>query len=285
MQVFKDYIAISRLDKPIGIWLLLFPGYMGLTFSLSAASRFWLFCVFAVGAWAMRGAGCIYNDIVDRKFDAKVSRTQGRPLVRNNQPLSLKTAVIFLLVHLAIGAACLILLTTKTICVGFFAAVLIFTYPWMKRITYWPQLFLGFTMNMGFIMGSVETSGTLTWGVILFYAGLVVWTLGYDTIYGFQDMEDDAVIGVRSSTFRVERFSQFFIFCCYVFSTVVWILAGVSLQFNWVYFLFVAAAGAILLWQAVTLEHKNDLNCLVRFRSNQWVGLLLWLAIVLHTIL
>lgn len=283
MQVFKDYIDISRLNKPIGIWLLLFPGYMGLSF-FPVGQKLSLFFIFAVGAWAMRGAGCIYNDIIDRKFDGKVKRTQSRPLVRKNKPLSLKVALAFLLVHLLVGLVCLLMLSFKTVCVGFFAAVLIFAYPWMKRITYWPQLFLGFTMNMGFVMGAVEASGFFSVSAIIFYAGLVLWTLGYDTIYGFQDMDDDAVIGVRSSTFKVKLRARLFIFGCYAAAVLLWVFSGWVSMFGQAYFVAVVCTAALLLWQALGLNYKNSHNCLLRFKSNQWVGFLLWCAVILWPI-
>jgi 4-hydroxybenzoate polyprenyltransferase len=284
MQRFQDYVQISRLNRPIGIWLLLFPGFMGLSFQQGEMDAF-LFGVFAVGAWAMRGAGCIYNDIIDQKFDAHVKRTQTRPLVRPENPLPFGWAVVFLIMHASIGLACLLMLNTQSICVGFLAALLILGYPWMKRITYWPQFFLGFTMNMGFVMGVAATGDAFSLGGGLFYAGLVVWTLGYDTVYGFQDMEDDALIGVRSSTFKVAAFSNLFIALCYGFALCCWLIAGRLLEVGYVYYAGVLLAGSVLLWQALTLAHTNSGNCLARFKSNQWVAILLWLGLALQQLL
>lgn len=284
MQRFQDYVQISRLNRPVGIWLLLFPGFAGLSFHQEVVDVY-LFGVFAVGAWAMRGAGCIYNDIVDQKFDAHVERTRSRPLVRAKSPLPLSLAGMFLFAHAGVGLACLLTLNADAIFIGVFSALLILGYPWMKRITYWPQFFLGFTMNMGFIIGVAASGNAPSLAAVLFYAGLVIWTLGYDTVYGFQDMEDDALVGVRSSTFKVYAFSNLFVAQCYGFALCCWLLAGVLLELGYVYYLGVLLAGGLLLWQALTLAHTHSSNCLTRFKSNQWVAILLWLGLALQQLL
>lgn len=279
MQLLNDYIQLCRLNRPIGIWLLLFPGFVGLAVSSpDVPLKYWI--IFVVGAVVMRSAGCIYNDIVDRPFDGRVDRTKNRPLVRESNPMSLRWALVFLTLNLVAGFVCLLQFNLATIFIGFCAAAMIATYPWMKRITYWPQLFLGFTMNMGFVIGCFAMNESVSFPCLLMYSGMVVWTLGYDTIYGFQDMDDDALIGVKSSSLKLRQSPRVFIFLMYSVTTVCWILAGNLLQLSGGYYFGIVLIAALLTWQALTLNIHESQNCLIRFKSNQWVGLIVWLSVL-----
>ncbi len=280
MKLLNDYIQLTRLNRPIGIWLLLFPGFTGLSIPhTSVPSSYWI--LFVIGAIVMRSAGCIYNDIIDRKFDGKVNRTQNRPLVRKDTPVPLGIAFVFLGINLFIGLLCLLQFNITTIAVGFLAAALITAYPWMKRITYWPQLFLGFTMNMGFLIGLFAMNRTITLTHLLIYLGMVSWTLGYDTIYGFQDIDDDLLVGVKSSTFKLKTHPRLYTFLIYITSITMWFCSGVMLDLTSMFFVLLAIISLLLMWQVLTLNPNNPKNCLQRFKSNQWVGVVLWLAIAI----
>ena len=279
MQLLNDYVQLCRLNRPIGIWLLLFPGLLGLSLSARAVPlQYWI--VFVVGAVVMRSAGCIYNDIVDRPFDCRVDRTKNRPLVRKHKPVSLRWAVVFLTLNLVVGFVCLLQFNLTTIFIGFGAAAMIAAYPWMKRITYWPQLFLGFTMNMGFIIGCFAMNESVNFPSLLMYVGMIIWTLGYDTVYGFQDMDDDALIGVKSSALRLRQSPRFFVFLMYTITAVCWTIVGNLLQFQMSYYVGIVLVAALFAWQAVTLNIQHPQNCLMRFKSNQWVGLIMWIAVL-----
>lgn len=277
MRLLNDYIQLCRLNRPIGIWLLLFPGFLGLSISSQAPPlKYWV--IFVVGAVVMRSVGCIYNDIIDRPFDGRVNRTKNRPLVRKNNPLSLRWALVFLILNLSVGFVCLLQFNLPTICVGFASAAMIATYPWMKRITYWPQLFLGFTMNMGFMIGCFFVNESVNFPSLLMYVGMVVWTLGYDTVYGFQDMDDDALIGVKSSSLRFRQSPRIFVSLLYLAAISCWFIAGTLSEYQSGYYVGVTLIAALLVWQATTLNTQQPHNCLIRFKSNQWVGLILWVA-------
>src|SRR5271155_5388705 len=209
----RPYARLARLDRPIGTWLLLFPGWWG----IALASRRWpdplLLLLFAIGAVAMRGAGCTLNDIADRDYDGQVARTRLRPLPSG--AVSVRQAVIFLLLQLMIGAAVLFSLNRITILLGAAVLGLIGTYPFMKRITYWPQVFLGLNFNWGALMGWTAVTGALGWPPLLLYIGGVFWTLGYDTIYAHQDKEDDIRIGVKSSAIALGEHTRPWLFAFY----------------------------------------------------------------------
>lgn len=278
--MFSDYIKLSRLNRPMGILLLLFPGLVGLSASKGLVPQtYWL--LFIIGATVMRSAGCIYNDIVDHPFDGKVRRTNNRPLVRSSNPLTLPWAVFFLVLNLAVGFVVLIHFNAVTILIGLVTALMIALYPWMKRITYWPQLFLGMTMNMGFVIGWAAMETLLDINMVLIYSGMILWTLGYDTIYGFQDMDDDALIGVKSATFKMYAAPRVLVSFIYGLALLCWIVAGLFQDSLFVvYYICLVAIAIVLAWQTLTLNIQDSENCLVRFRSNQWVGLLLFLGFI-----
>ncbi|MBI2707222.1 MAG: 4-hydroxybenzoate octaprenyltransferase, partial [Proteobacteria bacterium] len=207
------YLKLARLHRPQAIWLLLLPAWWGIALASPGFPPLLFLFLFGAGALLMRSAGCIYNDIIDKDFDAKVRRTATRPLAAGD--LNLKEAVIFLGLLLGVAAIILFTLPLPVIGTGFIALSLVFLYPWMKRLTYWPQLFLGFTFNIGLIMGWLSLSPTLSSVPLLFYGGAILWTLGYDTIYALQDMEDDLLVGVKSSALVVSSFVKFFLSLVY----------------------------------------------------------------------
>src|SRR5262249_60047313 len=208
----EPYARLARWDRPIGTWLLLFPGWWG----IALADPVWpdlLLLLFAIGAVAMRGAGCTLNDIADREYDGKVARTRLRPLPSGR--VTVPRAIVFMVAQFAVGAA--ILFSLKPLCwwLGLGVLVLIGTYPFMKRITYWPQLFLGLNFNWGALLGWAAVTGSLAWPPVLLYLGGIFWTLGYDTIYAHQDKEDDARIGVKSSALSLGERTRPFLFLFY----------------------------------------------------------------------
>jgi 4-hydroxybenzoate polyprenyltransferase len=274
----RPYARLARLDRPIGTWLLLFPGWWG----IALASRFWpdpvLLTLFAVGAVAMRGAGCTLNDIADRDYDAQVARTQPRPLPSGT--ISVRQAGLFLLLQLAFGAAVLLSFNRLTILLGFAVLGLIGTYPFMKRITYWPQVFLGLNFNWGALIGWTAVTGELAWPAILLYLGGVLWTVGYDTIYAHQDKEDDLRIGVKSSAIALGSHTRPWLFAFYGAAILFWGAAGCVSGLGALFWVGLAGAGLQLAWQAAQVETDDPADCLAKFRSNRAVGWLMLVGIV-----
>src|SRR5437762_5033166 len=274
----EPYARLARWDRPIGTWLLLFPGWWG----IALASPRWpdplLLLLFAIGAVAMRGGGCTLNDIADREYDGKVARTRLRPLPSGR--VSVPQAIVFMAVQLAIGGA--VLFSLKPLCwwLGLGVLVLISAYPFMKRITWWPQLFLGLNFNWGALLGWAAVTGSLAWPPVLLYLGGIFWTLGYDTIYAHQDKEDDARIGVKSSALALGERTRQFLFAFYGAAVVLWAVAGVAAgEGRWFRFAL-AAATVQLFWQAARVDTDDPADCLAKFRSNRWVGWLLLAGIV-----
>jgi 4-hydroxybenzoate polyprenyltransferase len=269
-----------RLDRPIGTWLLLFPCWWGVSLASPEPQLDWfLMLMFAIGAVVMRGAGCTYNDIVDREFDAKVARTALRPIPSGQ--VTVRQAVIFLIVQLIVGFIILLTFNRFTILLGVLSLALVFTYPLMKRITFWPQAFLGFTFNWGVLMGWAAVRGDLDWPAIALYAGGIAWTLHYDTIYAHQDKEDDALIGVKSTALKLGANTRPWLAG---FSIAAVTLFGIAIAMahdalgQAVFVLFPAGH---LIWQVRHVNLDSPRDCLSKFRSNQMVGLLVWAAILM----
>src|SRR5271168_56294 len=244
----EPYARLARLDRPIGTWLLLFPSWWGIALAGPSWPDPVLLALFALGAVAMRGAGCTLNDIADRDYDGQVARTQLRPLPSG--AISVCQAMIFLLLQLTVGAAVLFSLNRTTILLGAAVLGLIATYPFMKRITYWPQVFLGLNFNWGALMGWTAVTGALGWPPLLLYIGGVFWTLGYDTIYAHQDKEDDIRIGVKSSAIALGEHTRPWLFAFYGAAVLLWGAAGHTAGFRAMFWVGLAAAGAHLAWQA-----------------------------------
>ena len=266
----RPFARLARLDRPIGTWLLLFPGWWG----IALASRRWpdpvLLLLFAIGAVAMRGAGCTLNDIADRDYDGQVARTRLRPLPSG--AVSVRQAVSFLLLLLTIGAAVLFSLNRTTILLGAAVLALIGTYPFMKRITYWPQVFLGLNFNWGALIGWTAVTGALAWPALLLYVGGVFWTVGYDTIYAHQDKEDDIRIGVKSSAIALGARTKPWLFAFYGAAVLLWSASGYVAGLGAMFWIGLTAAAVQLAWQAARVATENPVDCLRKFRSNRAVG-------------
>jgi 4-hydroxybenzoate polyprenyltransferase len=269
----QPYARLARLDRPIGTWLLLFPGWWG----IALASGRWpapaLMLLFAVGAVVMRGAGCTLNDIADRHYDAQVARTRLRPLPSG--AVSVGQAAVFLLAQVAAGALVLFSLNRTSVLFGSTVLVLIATYPFMKRVTYWPQVFLGLNFNWGALIGWTAVTGALSWPPILLYFGGVFWTIGYDTIYAHQDKEDDIRIGIKSSAIALGSHTRPWLFVFYATALLLWAAAGLVAGLGAMFWVGLAAAAAQLAWQAARVETDDPSDCLAKFRSNRIVGWLM----------
>jgi len=274
----RPYLRLARLDRPIGTWLLLFPGWWGVALAATGWPNWKLMVLFGIGAIAMRGAGCTLNDIADRDFDARVARTRMRPIASG--AISVKQAVVFMALQLAVGAAVLFSFNRTAIGLGLLVLVLVATYPFMKRITYWPQFFLGLNFNWGALLGWAAARGDFAWPAVLLYAGGICWTLGYDTIYGHQDKDDDALIGVKSSALALGKRTRPFLFVFYTAAVLLWAAAGARAANTWPFWLGLAIAAAQLCWQAAAVDIDDSADCLAKFRSNRLVGWSLLLGIV-----
>jgi 4-hydroxybenzoate polyprenyltransferase len=274
----RPYARLARLDRPIGTWLLLFPGWWG----IALASRRWpdpvLLMLFAVGAVAMRGAGCTLNDIADRHYDALVARTRLRPLPSG--AVTVRRAVLFLVLQLAVGAVVLFSLNRMSVLLGVAVLGLIGTYPFMKRVTYWPQVFLGLNFNWGALLGWTAVAGTFAGPSVLLYLGGVFWTIGYDTIYAHQDKEDDLRIGVKSSAIALGSHTRPWLFAFYALAVSSWAAAGFATGLGIPFWVGLAGSALQLAGQAARVAVDDPADCLAKFRSNRVVGWLMLAGIV-----
>jgi 4-hydroxybenzoate polyprenyltransferase len=274
----EPYARLARLDRPIGTWLLLFPAWWGIALASPGGPDPLLLALFALGAVVMRGAGCTLNDIADREYDGKVARTRSRPLPSGR--VTVPQAILFMLGQLAVGAAVLFTLNPISIMLGFAVLGLIGTYPLMKRITWWPQVFLGLNFNWGALIGWTAVTGTLGWPPLLLYLGGILWTVGYDTIYAHQDKEDDARIGVKSSALALGPRTRPWLFVFYAGALALWLAAGSAAGLGWPFRLALGAAAVQLGWQAARVATDDPADCIAKFRSNRIVGWLLFAGIV-----
>ncbi|HTT84336.1 MAG TPA: 4-hydroxybenzoate octaprenyltransferase [Rhizomicrobium sp.] len=281
----QPWLRLMRLDRPIGIELLFLPCVFGLALGAAAEDRGFgslhdlhLLGLFVIGAIAMRGAGCTYNDIIDRDIDAMVARTRGRPIPSG--AVSLRGAWLFTALQCAIGLAVLLQLNIFSLLLGAGSLVLVALYPFMKRITWWPQAWLGLTFNWGALLGFSAATGHLTLPAFLLYAGCFFWTLGYDTIYALQDREDDALIGVKSTARLFGRNSPVWIDTFYSLSLGLFVLALIVTTAKLWTALLLIPAGLHLAWQTRRLDVSDTARCLRIFRSNRDVGLLVAAAII-----
>jgi 4-hydroxybenzoate polyprenyltransferase len=275
----QPYLRLMRLDRPIGTWLLFWPCVFGLALggmgqAPDIAGDFRLIALFAIGSIVMRGAGCTYNDIVDRDIDAQVARTRGRPLPSG--AVSMQAAWLFLALQLATGLAVLLALNRFSIVLGASSLVLIAIYPFMKRLTWWPQAWLGLTFNWGALVGFAAKTGHLALPAFLLYAACFFWTLGYDTIYAHQDKEDDALIGVKSTALLFGTQSRLWIGIFYVAALLLFLAAAGRFDLGFVILLI--GGGAHLFWQVSRLDIDNPALCLTIFRTNRDVGAIVALA-------
>ncbi len=275
----RPYAKLARLDRPIGTWLLYLPGCWSLALAVPHPD-ITLLVLFGIGAFAMRGAGCTWNDYVDRDIDARVTRTAGRPLASG--AVTPRRALLFIALQLAIGLAILLSFDGFSILLGALALVPIAAYPFMKRITWWPQAFLGITFNWGALLGwSAATGGSLGWPAVLLYAGGIAWTLFYDTIYAHQDKEDDALVGVKSTALLFGDATRLWLIAFAVVALLFWTLALFAAQTGWLAWPLMVAVAAHFFVQVRRVDFDDPASCHARFRSNRNLGLLLFLAILL----
>jgi 4-hydroxybenzoate polyprenyltransferase len=276
----RPYLKLARLDRPTGIWLLLLPCWWSIAMaSTGAAEGIGMAVLFTIGAIVMRGAGCTVNDIIDRKIDAQVERTRGRPLPSGE--VGLFGALVFLALQSLAGLLVLIQLNRLTIMLGILSLVLVGLYPLMKRLTWWPQAFLGLTFNWGAIMGWAAVTGRIGWGAILLYAAGFCWTLVYDTIYAHQDARDDAAAGVKSTAQHFGRFSKFWLAGFAVVMLALIELSGDLAGLGALFQYLLVAVAAHLVWLVLFWDIGDPRDCLRRFKASRWTGLLVVGAIVL----
>ncbi len=273
-RAFRPFARLSRLDRPIGTWLLLFPCWWSIALARpDLVEGLRLFVLFALGAVVMRGAGCTYNDIVDRDFDGAVARTADRPIPSG--AVSVRGAIVWLVVQLLVGLAILVQLNAFAIGMGVASLVLVFTYPLMKRVTWWPQFFLGLAFNWGALMGYAAVAGRLDIAPVLLYAAGILWTLGYDTIYAHQDKEDDALIGVKSSALRLGERTVPALYLFYAGALVLIAAMGGAAALTPVFLAALGVGAVQLVWQVRTLKVDDPADCLRKFKSNRLFGWLL----------
>ncbi len=287
MQNIKLIIELTRLNKPIGFMLLFWPCLWGLTlsynFNLSLNLFIFYVILFLSGSILMRSAGCIVNDISDRNFDKLVERTKNRPLASGK--VSVGLAIIYATILCAIAFLVLINFNKFTILMALISMPLAFTYPLMKRFTYWPQLFLGITFNYGLILAWISVKNDISIIPIIFYLGAIFWTLGYDTIYGYQDIKDDEIIGVKSTSIKFKNNPKKFILFCYLFFIVDLFLVGYLMKFSIFYFLFlILPILHLIFFQIYKLEVNNPFDCLSKFKSNNILGLLIFINLLIGKI-
>jgi 4-hydroxybenzoate polyprenyltransferase len=275
----RPYLKLARLDRPTGIWLLLLPCWWSIALaSPGAVIGIGMAVLFTIGAIVMRGAGCTLNDILDREIDAQVERTRGRPLPSGQ--VGLFGALVFLALQLALGLLVLLELNRLTIWLGIASLALVGAYPLMKRVTWWPQAFLGLTFNWGAIMGWSAVTGRVGLAAILLYAAGFCWTMVYDTIYAHQDSRDDAEAGVKSTARRFGRFSRLWLFGFAAAMLVLIDLAGEVAGLHAVYQFMQIPIAAHLLWLLAFWDTGDPRDCLRRFQASRWTGLLVVAAIV-----
>ncbi len=284
----RPFLRLMRLDRPIGTWLLFWPCVFGLVLGAIASERpfsslhdLYLLGLFAAGAFVMRGAGCTFNDIVDRDIDAQVARTRGRPIPSG--AVTLRQAWLFLAAQLAAGLAILLQLNLFAIEIGAASLLLVAVYPFLKRITWWPQAWLGLTFNWGALLGFAAQTGTIDAADAMLYAGLFFWTLGYDTIYAAQDKDDDALIGVKSTARLFGARARDWVLGFYAAAFALILAAGFAAHAGWPFAFVMLAAGAHLLWQVHTLAIDDASRCLKLFRANRDTGALVAAAFLLSS--
>jgi 4-hydroxybenzoate polyprenyltransferase len=278
----KPYLRLMRADRPIGTWLLLWPCWWSAALAWKAAGTripdLWLLLLFAIGATVMRGAGCVYNDIADRDFDAQVARTRSRPIPSGQ--VSIAQAAIFMVALSLIGLAVLLQFNRFAIILGMASLGIVALYPFMKRITYWPQAVLGLAFSWGALMGWAEVFGRLDAPALLLYAASIAWTIGYDTIYAHQDKEDDALVGLKSTALKFGPRTKPWLSLFYGAALALLLAAGALAGAGWPFFLGMALASAHLVWQVTTLDTDDAGNCLRRFRANRDFGAIVFLALL-----
>ena len=284
MNQAKIFINLIRLKKPIGFMLLFWPCAWGLTlaydFSENLYDYFFYLTLFFFGSVLMRSAGCIVNDILDKEFDKKVFRTKDRPIASNK--VSIKLGIFYTIILCFLALLVLLNFNTYTIYLALGSMPLAFTYPLLKRFTYWPQLFLGITFNYGLILGWTAIKGQIDIVPIILYLGAIFWTLGYDTIYGYQDIKDDEIIGLKSTSIKFKNNPHKFLIICYSVFLLNLLITGLFMELNNLYyFVFVVIFIQMIYFQLIKLDVKSNKNCLTTFKSNNLLGLLVLFSLII----
>ena len=280
----QNYIELTRIKKPIGIMLLFWPCIWGLTIAYDFEDNIYIYIFYAflffLGSTLMRSAGCIINDIVDKNFDKKVRRTKSRPIASGK--ISVIEAIIFSMLLCILAFFVLIQFNLLTIILAIGSMPLAFTYPYMKRFTYWPQLYLGITFNYGLVLGWSSITENVSIIPIIFYLGAIFWTLGYDTIYGYQDLKDDEIIGVKSTSIKFKTNPKKFVGICYFITLSLMCVTGLMMNFKYVFFIFmIMPLLHMFFYQIKNLNVKNNLNCLKIFKSNNILGFIIYINIII----
>ena len=282
----RPYLRLARLDRPIGSWLLLLPCWWSAALAAiaarQAAPNLAHLVLFFIGAFAMRGAGCTWNDIVDRDLDARVERTRSRPIPSGQ--VSVFQAGVFLVLQGLIGLAVLISFNAFTVALGIASLAIAAIYPFMKRITYWPQIVLGLAFSWGALMGWAATFGRLNLPAYLLYAGSIAWVIGYDTIYAHQDREDDALIGIKSTALLFGERTKSMLALFYALAVILLAAAGFAAGAGLVFALGLVAFAVHLAWQIARLDIADPDNCLAVFKSDRDAGLILFAGLVLDAV-
>ena len=279
-RAWMPYVLLARLDRPIGWWLLFLPGLWSILLARApAAQSAWLIAFFLVGAVLMRSAGCVVNDMWDREMDQRVTRTAGRPLASG--AISMREAGTFLAALLLAALVILLQLNTYARLLGVASLALVASYPLAKRVTWWPQLALGFTFGWGAPMGYAAAAGRLGGAAVLLYAASIAWILGYDTIYAHQDREDDALVGVRSTARLFGRATRPFLAACYAATILLLAVAGAAAGLSWLFDAALILPAALLALQVTRLDIDDPGLCLRLFKANREAGLAVGIAILL----
>ncbi len=282
MKHLEIFINLTRLNKPIGFMLLFWPCSWGLAYAFKENGNFSLFIyyllLFFLGSVLMRSAGCIFNDIVDKDFDVKVNRTKNRPIASGK--ISIIHSFFYVIILCALAFFILYQFNFLTILMGLGSMILAFSYPFMKRLTYWPQLFLGLTFNWGIIMAWSSISNNISEEIIIMYFAAIFWTLGYDTIYGAQDIVDDEIIGLKSTSIKFKKNIKMFVGFCYLINLILIIyLLNESMGKN-IFFVFLVLYFLSLVFQLKIFNKDNSLSCLKAFKLNNLSGFFLFLTIL-----
>ncbi len=286
MKELKIFIELTRLNKPIGFMLLFWPCSWGLAYAYSLNQNINVFTyyliLFLLGSILMRSAGCIINDIVDRNLDGKVERTKSRPIPSGR--ITVKKAFVYSLFLCSLAFLILIQFNLFTILLGLASMILAFSYPFMKRITYWPQLFLGLTFNWGIIMSWAAVNASISNDIILLYLSAIFWTLGYDTIYGAQDIKDDEIIGIKSTSIKFKESIKLFVSFCYLSTLFILISIFYKLIGLNIFTFFFIFFSLSLLYQLLKFDKTKPRNCLKAFKANNYSGFFLFLAMIFTSI-
>lgn len=278
----RPYLRLARLDRPIGSWLLLMPCWWSVGLAGMHEGHFpspWHIALFFVGAFAMRGAGCTWNDLVDRDLDERVERTRSRPIP--SKQVTVAQATLFMVAQALVGFLVLIQFNRYTVITGLASLLVVVIYPFMKRITYWPQIFLGLAFSWGALMGWPAAFGRLDWPALVLYAGSICWVIGYDTIYAHQDREDDLLVGIKSTALLFGERTPTILASFYIVAVVLISAAGLIAGGGLIFTVGLIAFAAHLAWQMTRLDIDDTAHCLVLFKSNRDAGLILFGAMLL----